>query len=143
MSNNFFKALQLAIIQHDGQRDRSDRPYILHPVTVASYLDNETDQIVGLLHDTVEDTDLSVDIIRQEFGDEIADAVDILTHDKNVPYEDYIEKITTNPIAVRVKLADLKHNMQLDRIENPTAKDYERLEKYRKAKARLEDGGSL
>ena len=53
---------------------------------------------------------------KKEFGDEIADAVDILTHDKNVPYEDYIETITTNLIAVRVKLADLKHNMRLDRI---------------------------
>ena len=101
---------------------------------------NEPDQkIAAYLHDVIEDTPITADdLLNMGFTPKIVDSIKLLTKDKNVPYEEYLKNIRSDSIARAVKIADLKHNMDLSRIPNPTEKDYARLEKYKKALAFLE-----
>ena len=128
---------EFAAKKHYGQVDKAGAPYIEHPRAVALKLDGELEKVVALLHDTVEDTDATIEEIRDLFGNEVADAVALLTHDKSVPYMDYIESVKSNDVARKVKMADLSHNMDLSRLPVVTDKDYERVEKYRKAYEKL------
>ena len=98
---------------------------------------DEKEKILALLHDTVEDTNVTNDDIRNEFGNTIADALDCLTHREGESYDSYIDRVCTNPLAIDVKLADLHNNMDLSRIQNPTDKDLARVEKYKRVEARL------
>ena len=113
--------------------DKAGVAYIEHPRAVAAKLDGEKEKIVALLHDTVEDTDATIEEIKVIFGDEIAEAITCLTHDKNVPYMEYIKGLKHNELARKVKLADLSHNMDLSRLPNVTERDLKRVEKYKKA----------
>ena len=123
------KAFQIAKIAHAGQIDKAGQDYIEHPKFVASRVgDNESAIIVALLHDFLEDF----------LTDEECTAIKLLTHEKNVPYFDYIRRIKTNDLARQVKLADLEHNSDLSRIAEPSQKDLDRLEKYKQAKKILE-----
>lgn len=127
-------AEEFAEKKHFGQVDRAGVAYIEHPRTVASRVDGELEKVVAFLHDTVEDTDTTVEEIRSIFGDEVAEAVSCLTREKGVSYRQYIEKIKGNELARKVKLADLSHNMELSRLPNVTKSDIERVEKrYKKA----------
>jgi len=109
-----YKALTLAYKAHKGQKDKRGCDYILHPLRVALMTKSDTDKVVALLHDVVEDTDISIDTIRVEFGDEVAEAVSLLTNtDKE--YLDYLTKIKYNDIARRVKLCDLTDNLDPER----------------------------
>lgn len=137
VNQKVFDALRVAAIAHDGQYDKGGNPYILHPITVAMSVDGDDAKILALLHDVVEDTDVTNDDIRQEFGDHIADALDHLTHRKDEDYDCYIDRVMECPIAITVKLADIKNNMDLSRIPNPTIKDFNRVKKYERAKKRL------
>lgn len=119
----------IAKIAHHGQVDKAGKPYFTHPEKVASLLDKPEEKIVAYLHDTVEDTVVTIEDIREIFGDEIGDAVEAMTHAKDVPYMEYVKALADNPLALKVKLADLTHNMDLSRIENPTEKDLLRVEK--------------
>lgn len=124
----------IAKIAHRGQVDKAGTPYYTHPEKVASLLETPQEKIVGYLHDTVEDTTVTVEDIRSFFGDDIADAVALMTHADGVPYMDYVKEIGKNPLARKVKLADLTHNMDISRIPNPRQKDFERIEnKYKPA----------
>ena len=129
MTDKVMLADRYAEEKHRGQTDKAGLPYITHPRAVAAQLDGETEKIVGLLHDTVEDTDATLDEIRALFGDEVADAVQCLTHEDGVPYMEYVAKIKGNELARKVKLADLTHNMDIRRIKDPGPKDYDRIEK--------------
>lgn len=132
----------IAKLAHKGQKDKAGIDYFTHPEAVAAMLETPEEKVVGYLHDTVEDTDVTVEEIRTVFGDEIADAVALMTHADGVPYMDYVKEIGKNPLARKVKLADLTHNMDISRIPNPTKKDYDRIEKkYMPAYAYLK--GSL
>ena len=122
-TKNTRKAIIIAYNAHINQKDRSGLPYILHPIHLAEQMDTEEECIVALLHDVVEDT----------FSTTIIDALKLLTHDKDTDYFEYIERIKTNPLAVKVKLADLKHNSDETRLENITEKDIARNKKYIKA----------
>ena len=119
----------IAKLAHKGQKDKAGIDYFTHPEAVAAMLETPEEKVVGYLHDTVEDTDVTVEEIRTVFGDEIADAVALMTHADGVPYMDYVKEIGKNPLARKVKLADLTHNMDISRIPNPTQKDYDRIEK--------------
>jgi len=119
--------------KHKGQVDKAGVAYIEHPRAVVAGLDGEKEKIVGWLHDVVEDTDTTIDDIRSKFGDEIAEAVDRLTHRKGVPYAEYIAGIRKNELARKVKMSDLLHNMDLSRLSVVTEKDLQRVEKYRMA----------
>ena len=134
MSDLYDRAYSLAKAAHAGQVDKSGEDYILHPVTVASFVETDTQKAVALLHDVLEDTDVTEDELRSRFGNEITDAVVAMTHPKGMPYMDYIARIAENPLAKTVKMADLKHNMDLGRLKEVTERDLKRVrEKYEPA----------
>ncbi len=99
---------------------------------------NETERICAVLHDVVEDTDITLEYLRnQGFSEEVLTALDALTRRSSENYDEFISRILNNKIACYVKLADLCDNMDLSRIRKPSKQDYERVEKYRKAKDRI------
>ena len=126
-------ALQIAQKAHAGQVDKAGKDYILHPMTVASYMDTDIEKTIAYLHDVLEDTDVTVDAVRKIFPNEIVDTLIILTHRKDESYFEYIQRVSTSKLAKKVKVADLLHNLDITRIKEPTKQDYERLEKYKKA----------
>ena len=128
------KALQISFDAHKDQTDKSGLPYVYHPYEVASGLQTETEVCVALLHDVVEDTDITFEQLKEEgFGDDIISAIKLMTHQKGVPYFDYIRAIKKNPIAKAVKLSDLKHNSIEDRLDQISDRDRDRIKKYQKA----------
>ncbi len=140
------KAILIATSAHQRQIDKAGKPYILHPLRVMFSRINETERICAVLHDVIEDTDITLDYLRNDgFSEEILSALDALTRRRNESYDEFIGRILNNKIACYVKLADLCDNMDLSRIKNPTEKDFQRVEKYRKAADKivyaLEDQG--
>lgn len=134
------QALKLCFEAHREQTDKSGMPYVFHPFHLAEQMDTEDAIIVALLHDVVEDTDYTLDDLRKMgFGDTVIDALTLMTHDPKVPYMDYVRAIGSNPLATKVKLADLRHNSDLGRLTNVDQKALDRVEKYRKAIALLEE----
>lgn len=128
----------IAKLAHKGQIDKAGNDYFTHPEAVAAMCDTPEAKVVGYLHDTVEDTEVTNEEIRDIFGDEIADAVALMTHAEGVPYMDYVKELGKNPLTRKVKLADLTHNMDMRRISNPQQRDYDRIEKkYKPAFAYL------
>lgn len=128
-------ALKTAFEAHKGQTDRSGLPYIFHPYHLAEQMKTEDTAAAALLHDVVEDTDMTLDDLKSlGFPDRVLEAVKLLTHEEGTDYFDYVRKIKTNQTAVAVKLADLEHNSDLTRLSEVTENDLLRLEKYRKAK---------
>ena len=112
------KAMNLAYSAHHGQFDKGGVPYIFHPIHLAESMDDEISTCVALLHDTVEDTAVTLEQLAQVFPKEVVEAVALLTHAGDVEYFDYIRAIKQNPVAVKVKLADLAHNGDPMRICN-------------------------
>ena len=128
------KALQLCFEAHKNQVDKTGLPYVFHPFHLAEQMTDEISTICALLHDVVEDTDYTFDDIREMgFPKEVVDVLRLLTHEDGVPYMDYVEKISANPIAKQVKLADLRHNSDLTRLDVIDEKALQRNEKYKKA----------
>lgn len=129
----------LAYSAHHGQLDRSGVPYIFHPLHLAEQMHTESEIVAALLHDVVEDTPVTLaDLEKAGFSPEAVEAVRLLTHDKSMPYMDYINALKGNPIARAVKLADLKHNSDLARLKDESEKTRERLKKYAAALKILE-----
>ena len=126
------KAMNLAYAAHHGQFDKGGVPYIFHPIHLAEEMDDEVSTCVALLHDTVEDTAVTLEELAESFPREIVEAVDLLTHREGVEYFDYVRSIRANPVAVKVKLADLRHNGDPNRISNQGNAE-KRREKYAKA----------
>ena len=127
-------AEQLAREYHKTQKDKANKPYINHILSVVSGVNTKEEKIIAYLHDTLEDTDLTEGKLRQHrFPEFIISHVKILTHDKSEDYFDYVNRIKYYPLARNVKIADLRNNSDLSRIANPKEKDYLRLEKYKKA----------
>ena len=128
------KAMRIMFAAHGDQTDKSGVPYVFHPWHVAESMHDELTCTVALLHDVVEDTAMTLDDLRAEgFPEEVLTALALLTHDKDVPYLEYVAKVAQNPLARAVKLADLAHNADLSRLDTVTDKDIERLEKYARA----------
>ena len=132
-TTNTRKAMILAYNAHLGQFDKSGLPYIYHPIHLAEQMETEEECIVAILHDTVEDTNITFEQLEREFSQPIIEALKLLTHDKSVPYMEYVMKIKDNPIAKKVKLTDLRHNSDETRLDVLTDKDKQRIEKYKKA----------
>lgn len=132
------KAIVIATKAHDGQIDKGGKPYILHPLSVMMKCGNYKEKIVAVLHDVIEDTDITYDDLRQEgFDEEIIEAIDSVTRRNGESYMEFIRRCKQNSIGKYVKVADLKDNMDISRIPNPTKKDYDRVEKYKKAMSEL------
>ena len=158
------KAMNIAYKAHDGQFDKCGCPYIFHPIHVAEMVSSRTEMVmlrylmfpnllpkdneklpdeileyatcIALLHDVVEDTDITLDDLAKEFPEEVVHAVDLLTHKEGVDYFDYIKEIDQNYLAKIVKVQDLLHNMDPVRtalIDGDPDKKNARLEKYKKA----------
>ena len=110
------KAMKVAYEAHHGQTDRSGLPYIFHPFYVSEQMDDEFSVCTALLHDVVEDTEVSFENLEKEFPAEIVEALRYLTRDKSMNYFDYIRNLRKNPIAKKVKRADLLHNSDVTRL---------------------------
>lgn len=137
------KAMKLCFDAHKNQVDKIGMPYIFHPMCLAEKMDTEESIIVALLHDVVEDTDYTLDDLREMgFGDAVIEALTLMTHDPAVPYMDYVKAIGKNPLATKVKLADLRHNSDLGRLDLVDQKALSRAEKYSKAIDYLESVAS-
>jgi (p)ppGpp synthase/HD superfamily hydrolase len=133
-------AIALARRAHQGQLDKAGRPYIEHILRVVSWLTTDDEKVVGALHDVVENSDLTLeDLRRLGFSAEIVRAVDCLTHRPTESYLEYVHRLRPNALARRVKLADLRDNMDMSRLAVPTARDWSRLSKYREALTQLQD----
>ncbi len=136
------KAMRIAYAAHHGQLDKSGIPYIFHPMHLAEQMEDEISCCVALLHDTVEDTAITFADLEKEFPTEVLDALKLLTHEKNTPYFDYVRAVKANPVALKVKLADIAHNSDQTRLADSgmseEVKAYFR-DKYTKAKAILLD----
>ena len=135
------KAMKLAYDAHHGQLDKNGVPYIFHPYHLAEQMTDEYTTCAALLHDVVEDTDVSLNELEKVFPAEVTEAVKLLTHDDSVDYLDYVRAIKTDPIAKAVKLADLRHNSDLSRFINEedrnSNKTLMRIKKYSEAIAIL------
>lgn len=128
------RALRLCFAAHKDQLDKSGMPYVFHPFHLAEQMTDEKTTVVALLHDVIEDTDYTLEDLRSMgFDEEILSALALLTHAPDVPYLEYVAKIKQNPIARAVKLADLRHNSDLSRLDTVTPYDQSRTEKYRQA----------
>ena len=136
-------AIRLAMEAHRGQLDKFGQPYVLHPLRVMFRLTTETDRIVGVLHDVIEDTATTADDLRKlGYSEETLQALDGVTKREGESYEDFVQRSKGNLISRRVKLADLEDNMDLRRLPTVTAHDVERLARYRRAWAVLQEESS-
>lgn len=132
------KAISLAQKAHAGQTDKAGKPYIEHPLRVMANLEFPEEKIVGILHDTIEDSTLILpDLDRMGFPNSIVKEIDALTKRPQENYDDYLTRVMENPLALKVKIADMTDNTHLDRIANPTDRDYQRQAKYIKILPKL------
>jgi (p)ppGpp synthase/HD superfamily hydrolase len=127
------QAIELATKLHDGQVDKGGERYIEHPLRVMNSVEGETEKIVAVLHDTVEDTSVTVAELEDLFGSLVASAVKALTRLAGEDYFEFIDRVKQNPIAAKVKVADIKDNMNLARLKTISDQDRKRNEKYKKA----------
>jgi len=132
------EAIALATRAHLGQIDKACSPYILHPLRVMQHMDSEEARMVAVLHDVVEDTSVTLEELRaMNFSQTVVAAVDSLTRRAEESYEAFIERVKLNPLARKVKLADLEDNMDLQRLQHITDGDKQRWHRYAKASAAL------
>ena len=128
------KALQIATDAHLYQVDKAGVPYIFHPIRVSNRCSTDDERIVALLHDTIEDTEVTAEYLLMEgFPRNIVDAILSVTRNEDENYEDFIKRSRLNPIGRQVKLHDLEDNMDITRLNELTDKDLYRLNKYIKA----------
>jgi (p)ppGpp synthase/HD superfamily hydrolase len=132
-------AIILAVKAHQGQLDKYGRPYILHPLRVMFRLETELEQIVGILHDVIEDSETTFDDLRRMgYSEAVLAALDGVTRREDETYDEFVTRSQAHPVSRRVKLADLEDNMDLRRLSSElTEKDFERLQRYRRAWERL------
>jgi (p)ppGpp synthase/HD superfamily hydrolase len=132
------RALEIAAKAHAGQVDKGGAPYILHPIRVMLSLSSIPAQITAILHDVVEDTDITIDDLRREgFAESILEAIEALTKREGEDRISAAHRAAQNQIACAVKLADIADNMDLSRIPHPTEKDYARIREYEQVRAIL------
>ena len=131
------KAMEIAYKAHHGQVDKGGSPYVLHPLHLAEQMDDEISTCAALLHDVVEDTDVTFEDLEKEFPQEVIKVLKLLTHDDDEDYYEYIKRLKDDPIAKKIKLADITHNSDQTRLvgselDNPETKAYFK-NKYAKA----------
>lgn len=133
------KALKLCFEAHKDQVDKSGMPYVFHPFHLAEQMATEEEVVLALLHDVVEDTQTTFEDLRaMGFPERVVDALQMLTHKEGVPYMEYVAAIKKDPLAKAVKLADLKHNSDLSRLDRVDEKALKRVAKYKQAIELLE-----
>lgn len=139
-TNETRKAMRAAYSAHHGQLDRGGMPYVYHLIHVAEQMASEELTCVALLHDILEDTNITRKDLRiRGFSEDIINAVEVLTRKDKESYRIYIENVKRNELSKTVKIADLKHNLDRTRLKKVTERDSQRLEKYKKALMFLEE----
>ena len=128
------KALKLCFEAHKDQVDKTGLPYVFHPFHLAEQMDDEISTVCALLHDVIEDTEMTVEMLGEMgFPQAVLDVLILLTHEDAVPYMDYVKNISTNPIATKVKIADLTHNSDVTRLNVVDEWAEKRNRKYQEA----------
>ena len=129
------RAIEIAVQAHKGASDKGGAPYILHPLAVMHNLDTDDEKIVAVLHDVVEDTEWTFEkLLGEGFSVTVLDALRSVTkQDDGEDYFDFIRRAKTNPLGRKVKIADIRHNMDVTRIKVLGDKDVTRLNKYKKS----------
>lgn len=132
------RAIITACEAHAGQVDRGGKPYILHPLRVMMAMDDDASRIVAVLHDVLEDSQkFSVTNLQAMFGIDVAITLDCLTKRPGEVYDDYLTRVESDPLAVKVKIADLRDNTNMTRLARANSADWERHGKYMMALERL------
>ncbi len=127
------KAIRISAVAFEGCFDKQGQPYILHCLNVMNQMPEEDCDLrcIAVLHDLVEDTNWTISMLEEEgFSKRVLIGVELMTHDKETSYEDYVKKLSTNSDCRKVKMADLRHNSDIRRMKSCARKDFERLEKY-------------
>lgn len=128
------KALRIAVEAHAGQVDKSGKPYIFHPLRVCCRCFTDEEKMVALLHDTIEDTEITTeDLLSEGFPPYIVEAILSISRNEDETYEEFVKRTGLNPLGRAVKLHDLEDNMDISRLEQVTEKVLDRLNKYIKA----------
>ena len=140
---NLERAIEIAVSAHKGVKDKGGNPYILHPLRVMLSLNSEEEKIVGVLHDVVEDAeDWTFEKLQDEgFSTQILEGLQSVTktsEDEN--YDEFVQRALTNAIGRQVKIADIKDNLDVTRIDILTEKDMKRLQRYKKSLKILQSG---
>jgi (p)ppGpp synthase/HD superfamily hydrolase len=131
---NLARAISIAAVGFQDKFDKAGRPYILHCLRVMDKMETDEEKIVAILHDTIEDGVCTLnDLINEKFSQNVLFSLILLTHEKEDSYDDYIKKISTDSLATKVKLADLKDNSDITRLKGLTKKDFDRMEKYHRS----------
>lgn len=135
------KALSIACEKHSCQVDKADKPYIYHIVEVGKNISKKEDKYlaVAYLHDILEDTNITKESLLEQFSIEVVEAVEAITKKEDEKYDDYLNRVKENSIALIVKISDLTHNMDLSRLKEISSSDLKRAEKYRKAMEYLKE----
>ena len=135
------KAMDICFKAHSGQRDKGNMPYVFHPFHLAEEMETEDEVCTALLHDVAEDTKLTLEMLAAKgFPPAVMEALTLLTHADGTPYLDYVRRLKDNPLAARVKLADLRHNSTAGRLKTMGDKEIARMKKYLRAQAILTGG---
>ena len=131
---NLERAIQIAVEAHAGANDRGGKPYILHPIGVMMRCETEDEKIVAILHDVVEDTEWTFEALRKEgFSETIIEALETVTkHSEDEDYDEFVQRSLKNEIGRKVKIADLRENLDVTRIGELNEKDIERINKYKR-----------
>lgn len=136
-------AIGLAAEVHRGQRDKAGKPYILHPLRLMMEFDTPLERTVAVLHDVVEDSAVTLERLAElGFDSTVIAAVDALTRRKAESYESFIDRVLANPVATRIKVQDIRDNLDVSRLSEITEEDLQRIAKYHRALKRLESAGS-
>lgn len=130
------RAIALAADSFKGRFDKAGKPYILHCLAVMNQMPQDDEELmaIAILHDVVEDTKVTFnDLSQQGFSRRVITALQLLTHNHDTSYDDYVRALAGNPDAKRVKIADLRHNSDITRMKGLETKDFDRLEKYHRS----------
>jgi len=128
------RAIGIALRAHAGQKTKDGSPYILHPLRVMARMTTGEERMAAVLHDVIEDSDLTLEDLRREgFPESVLTAVSLMTHEDGISYEDYVQRLKPDPMARRIKLADLEDNSDIRRLSGIEEKDIERLRRYHRA----------
>lgn len=137
--SNIDTALEIAIQAHSGQKDKAGKPYILHPLRLMHQCDTDEEKIVALLHDVVEDSDVTLEMLRESgFSSNIVKAIGFLTKNNGELYEIFIQRISANKLATKVKIKDIGDNLDVSRLESLSENDLGRIKKYHESLKFLE-----
>jgi len=128
---NIQTAISIACDAHGDQLDKAGEAYILHPLRLMLQFDDERLRIIAVLHDVIEDSEITLEDLKSKgFGEEILRALDRLTKKSSESYEQFIGRVSKNDLAKKVKIADLKDNLNIVRLETISHNDIERIKKY-------------